>query len=218
MKNNKNGQSAAKLFENFKPIPGFEDKYLISKDGDVWSLISNKLLKPAEHTKDRYLQVSLNISPNVNRTYKVHRLVAMAYLPNPNNLPEVNHIDFNRINNYVDNLEWMNHSDNIKHTRDAGGYDCIYNQTRKAYQFTNVYNGKQFTIIGFKNLMKTLHIPIGSSSIIYRNANTGKYIMRGILKGLKIDIIELKVRRPTVLNGVGASVPEAVGILTQTGG
>lgn len=214
MNNNKDGQSAAKLFEDFKPIPGFEDKYLISKDGQVYSLLCNRMLKSTPHIKDGYLQIHLTIDSNVTRCYKIHRLVAMTYLPNPNNLPEVNHIDFDRLDNWLDNLEWVDHYDNIKHTRDAGGYDCIYNQTKKAYVFTNVFNDKTFTIIGYKNLCKALRLPTGNNSVIHRNANTGKYIARGVLKGFKIDIIELEVRRPTVLNGVGASAPEAVGIPT----
>ena len=210
--NNNNGQSAAKLFDNFKPIPGFENSYLISKDGDVYSLISNKMLKPSPHIKDGYLQLSLKADNGKNYTYRVHRLVAMTYIENPNNLSDVNHIDFNRINNYVENLEWISHSNNIKHTRDAGRYDCIYNQTKKAYVFTNIYNEKSFTIIGYKNLAKILHLNPGNNSVIHRNANTGNYIARGVLKGFKIDIVELEVRRPTVISGVETSVLEAVGI------
>lgn len=55
----------------------------------------------------------------------------MTFIDNPDNLPEVNHKDFDRLNNFVSNLEWCNHYDNIKHSRDAGSYDCIYKQTKK---------------------------------------------------------------------------------------
>lgn len=48
--------------------------------------------------------------------YGVHRLVALAFIPNPNNLPEVNHKDGNKLNNNIDNLEWVSKSDNIKHS------------------------------------------------------------------------------------------------------
>lgn len=50
------------------------------------------------------------------KNYLVHRLVAKAFIPNPNNLPQVNHIDSNRENNCVDNLEWISISDNLKHS------------------------------------------------------------------------------------------------------
>ena len=199
-----NGQSAAKLVDNMRPIPGYEKFYLASEDGKIYSKRSNKFLKPAT-TKDGYLQVSLVGENGKQYSYKVHRLIAMTFIDNPNNLPEVNHIDFDRLDNFVNNLEWCNHYDNIKHSRDAGKYDCIYKQTRKAYVFTNVLNGKSFTIIGFKQMMKQLHITPANSGIIYKYANTGNYIKKGILKGLKVDIINLEVRRSTAINGVESS-------------
>ena len=71
--------------------------------------------------------------------------------------------------------------------------------------FTNVINGKQFTILGFKQLLKQLHITPANSGIIYKYANTGEYVKKGVLKGLKIDIIDLEVRRSTAINGVESS-------------
>lgn len=201
---NENGQSAAKLVDNMKPIPGYEDYYLASEDGRIYSKRYNKFLKPAI-TKDGYAQVSLVGENGKQYSYKVHRLVAKTFIDNPNNLPEVNHKDYDRLNNFVSNLEWCNHYDNIKHSRDAGNYDCIYKQTRKAYVFTNVINGKQFTILGFKQLLKQLHITPANSGIIYKYANTGEYVKKGVLKGLKIDIIDLEVRRSTAINGVESS-------------
>lgn len=207
MKNIENGQSAAKLVDDMKPIPGYEEFYLASKDGKIYSKRYNKFLKPAI-TKDGYAQVSLVGNNKKQYSYKVHRLIAMTYLDNPDDLPEVNHKDFDRLNNFVENLEWCNRYDNIKYSRDAGKYDCIYKQTRKAYVFTNVFNNKSFTIIGFKQLMKQLHITAANSGIIYKYANTGDYIKKGILKGLKVDIINLEVRRSTAINGVGSSDPK----------
>lgn len=201
---NENGQSAAKLVDNMKPIPGYEDYYLASEDGRIYSKRYNKFLKPAI-TKDGYAQVSLVGENGKQYSYKVHRLVAKTFIDNPNNLPEVNHKDYDRLNNFVSNLEWCNHYDNIKHSRNAGNYDCIYKQTRKAYVFTNVINGKQFTILGFKQLLKQLHITPANSGIIYKYANTGEYVKKGVLKGLKIDIIDLEVRRSTAINGVESS-------------
>lgn len=195
MKNtNSNRQSAAKQIEEFKPIPGYEERYLISKDGSVYSLVSNKILKAFSHKNDGYLQISLTDGNKKTYTYKVHRLVAMTYIENPSKLPEVNHIDFNRLNNCFDNLEWCSHYDNVKHSRDAGNY-LQYNTSRKSYIFTNVFNGNSFAIVGWRNMIKQFGMKPGSASVITRNAGTGKYIKSGILKGLKIDIIDLDVRR-----------------------
>jgi hypothetical protein len=107
MKNKNNGQSAAKYVDLsiFKPIPNYEDRYLINSNGDVWSLLTNKILKPSPNINDGYLTVSLSSSNGKSYSHKIHRLVATTWLDNPNNLPEVNHKDFDRINNYVSNLE-----------------------------------------------------------------------------------------------------------------
>lgn len=87
------------------------DNLQVSNFGDV---ISNGKLLHHEITKNEYHRV--HISRN-KRDIKllVHRLVAEAFIPNPNNLPCVNHKDGNKHNNHVDNLEWCTYSDNEKH-------------------------------------------------------------------------------------------------------
>lgn len=203
-----NGQSAAKFVNDLmKPIPGYEKYYAATRDGKIFSYRCNRFLKPAK-TKDGYLQVSLVGDNKKQYSFKVHKLVALTYLDNPNDYTEINHKDFDRLNNSLNNIEWCNHYDNIKYSRDAGNYDCIYKQTRKAYVFTNVFTGKSFTILGFKQVLRQLHISPANSSILYKYANTGNYVKKGILKGLKLDIINLEVRRSTVINGVGSSDPK----------
>jgi hypothetical protein len=66
-----------------------------------------------------YFRVSLSKS-GVNKTHKVHRLVATAFIPNPDNLPCVNHIDGDKTNNKISNLEWCTHSENLKHACTMG--------------------------------------------------------------------------------------------------
>ena len=83
-------------------------------------IINNKLIKP-RLSPDGYLVFGYKIN-NKYTTIRVHRLVAIAFIPNPNNLEEVNHKDFNRANPKWDNLEWMTHKDNVEYSKNAGHY------------------------------------------------------------------------------------------------
>lgn len=197
-----NRQSAAKLID-MRSIPGYEEYYLISENGEIWSKRYNKFLKPAK-TKDGYLQVCLCPGNGKQYSFKVHRLVAMAYIENPDQKKEVNHLDYNRVNNFFKNLEWTTHDENFKYSFDAGRYTEKYNSTKTAYLFTNTFNGNEFIIYGFRNLIKQLGGKPGNASVVTRNANTGNTITSGILKGLKVDIVDLNVRRP-VSNDVVSS-------------
>ena len=87
-----------------KDIKGYEGLYAITSCGKVWSYRSKKFLKPWKQKKG-YLEVSL-YKDGTQKNYNIHRLVAEAYLPNPNNLPQVNHKDENKTHNYINNLEW----------------------------------------------------------------------------------------------------------------
>lgn len=87
-----------------KDIKGYEGLYAITSCGKVWSYKSQKFLKPAKD-KDGYYDVSL-YKDGERKHFKVHRLVAQAYIPNPNNLPLINHKNERKTDNYVSNLEW----------------------------------------------------------------------------------------------------------------
>ena len=87
-----------------KDIKGYEGLYAITTEGDVWSYRNKKFLKLWTN-RDGYLTVSL-WKDGKGKNYKVHRLAAMAYIPNPENLPQVNHKDENKENNCLQNLEW----------------------------------------------------------------------------------------------------------------
>ena len=92
--------------------------YQVSNHGDIKSNLSKKILKHSINTNG-YHKVMIYI--NMKSYDKlVHRLVANAFIPNPESKPEVNHIDGNKENNCVWNLEWVTHSENIQHSFDIG--------------------------------------------------------------------------------------------------
>lgn len=102
----------------WKPVVGYEGFYEISDNGEIKSLIKNRLLKPCIHKKG-YLVVTLT-KGNAHKHYYVHRLVAAAFIPNIDNKEQVNHIDGNKHNNCVENLEWCNDAENRMHAYKNG--------------------------------------------------------------------------------------------------
>ena len=107
-----------KKLEIWKDIDGFEGLYQISSCGRVKSLHyyggNRKKTLKLQHDKDGYLVVGLrNGAIQVNR--KVHRLVALAFIPNPDNLPQINHKDEDKENNLVENLEWCTNKYNVNY-------------------------------------------------------------------------------------------------------
>lgn len=88
----------------WRPVPGYEGLYEVSNDGQVRSLFRyKKVLKP--HLRNNYYNYQL-FKDKVGKYIGAHRLVAMAFIPNPDGLPFVNHKDECRTNNSVENLEW----------------------------------------------------------------------------------------------------------------
>ena len=103
--------------EIWKPIENYE-QYSISNLGNVYSSKRNRILKPTNTTKG-YVQVHLSKNGNVVNA-PIHRLVAKAFIANPFNKPQVNHIDGDKHNNRVENLEWRTNSENQKHAIKLG--------------------------------------------------------------------------------------------------
>lgn len=153
--------------EIWKPVLGYEGKYEVSTLGRVKSLPkswrnwngaianhSEKILKPRINSYG-YERVSLRDGKSTKELF-IHRLVAQAFIPNPNKYPEINHKDENPLNNHVDNLEWCTHIYNnqygSKNRRGAlnrgvsvsqydlhGNYICTYPTIRDAERATGIY-------------------------------------------------------------------------------
>lgn len=199
----KNGKSAAKQIE-MKPIVGWEGLYEITEDGKVYSLKRNIFLKP-RLSMDGYNRVCL-CNDKFRREYRVARLVAEAFLEKPVDKTQVNHKDYNRQNDAMDNLEWVTDYENTYYSFKEDRF--LIPETYKVYTFTNVYNGKAFSIIGINNVAKQFHCTAKNfKAIICKYANTGMYVKQGIFKGLRVDSEYLKVQRLSQ-SGVGSSDPK----------
>lgn len=114
------------MTEEFRQIAGIDsNQYFVSNYGNVKSYVrsaNGNLLKP--HDNGGYLYVSLpKLDDSGTRKYRdigIHRLVALAFLDNPENKPQVNHIDGNKQNNCVSNLEWVTSLENNRHALNIG--------------------------------------------------------------------------------------------------
>lgn len=116
--------------EIWKDIEGYENYYQISNLGNIKSL-PRKIINNKGYyiSKEKILSAGLSASGYMhialcrfgkNKTFKIHRLKAIAFIPNPENKPCINHIDGNKLNNDIYNLEWCTHSENHKHAFKIG--------------------------------------------------------------------------------------------------
>lgn len=122
-----------------------DDNYSIFSDGRVFSKKRNIFLKPYFNTK-KYLCVELN-----DKNTRIHRLVAENFIPNPHNYTQVNHIDGNKENNHVDNLEWCSNRMNSIHYHQSKSPGVSITKSKTYY--TKIYLNKKVVYLGtFKTL------------------------------------------------------------------
>ena len=135
--------------ERFAPIEGFPD-YQITSHGRVFSLKSGEF-KELKSRKIRNDYIRVALSKNGEKYYRyVHRLVAQTFIPNPDNKPCINHIDENKTNNHVSNLEWVTAKENMNHgTRNERAGKAISKTNSDGRRKGSKHNHAR-AVIGFK--------------------------------------------------------------------
>lgn len=102
--------------EKYKDIDGYNGRYQVTSWGRVYSVDKQRFIRQ-EETEKSYLRVDLVDENGKRKHHKVHRLVAKAFIQNPDNKEQVNHIDGNKHNNSITNLEWVTGSENKEHQK-----------------------------------------------------------------------------------------------------
>lgn len=165
-----------KMNEIWKDIFGYEGYYQVSNTGKVKNVNTNHI-KHSTLANTGYLVITL-YKDNKGKTLTIHRLVAQAFIPNPDNKPQVNHIDGNKTNNNITNLEWVTAKENIRHIIGLG-FKPVCN-TRGKFGKDN----KRSTKIGqYSKNGKLLNIYYGGNEIKKKlNLSTATNILE-VVKG-----------------------------------
>lgn len=172
--------------EIWKDIVGYEGRYQISNLGNVLCLNYKNTHKPhllsIFTTKTGYNQIHLTKANKQSRFF-VHVLVAKAFIPNPYNKPQVNHIDGNKQNNCVDNLEWVTAKENIEHAMQNGLIRSIKYFDAFASRHTINESVLQYDLHG--NFIKKWKYLIEASKYYQCDPNLIKKCMKGYTKSAK---------------------------------
>ena len=122
--------------EIWKDIPNYEGIYQASNYGRIKRIKNGYIQNNYIDKRDGYCHTTLSYKGK-NKVYQTHRIIAMTFIDNPDNKPVVNHIDGNKTNNNVNNLEWCTHQENVIHARDvlkidfSNGIDITHEKSKK---------------------------------------------------------------------------------------
>lgn len=161
--------------EVWKDIEDYEGLYQVSNLGRVKRVTTNSILKPLKHQQG-YLRVRLSKN-NIAFTKTIHRLVAQAFIPNPDNKPEVNHIDEDKTNNNINNLEWSTRKDNLNY----GTRNKRMSKTKSIPIIaTNINTGEVTEFYGVRECARQLglHSSNIANTLKNRSKQTGGYTFK----------------------------------------
>lgn len=167
----------------WRDVKGYEGLYMVSDSGIVKSCKTGKEKSPFKNRRG-YIRVQL-WKNNVGRAFSVHRIVAEAFIPNPEGKPQVNHIDENKENNAAANLEWNTQIENHNHgtinqrisrkltnnPKKSKPIRALTDDGKEVFRFPSVYEASRVTGINPSSIRDSAH---------ERNIHGGGYIWRFI--------------------------------------
>lgn len=162
------------IIEEFLPIKGYEGLYEISSFGRVKNVNRNSFLKP-KLTECGYYKVNLSKpclsgKGHILKTYAIHRLVASAFIPNPDNKKQVNHKNENKTDNHVWNLEWVTAKENVNH-----GTRNLRMGSKKSVPVICIETGIVFKSVNAAAMFAKVTQPTLSSCLIGKCKTAGGY-------------------------------------------
>lgn len=167
------------MIEIWKDIEDYEGIYQVSNLGRVKRVTSGRILKGNKDRKG-YLLVGL-YKHSIRCSKQIHRLVAQAFIPNTENKPQVNHIDENKINNMVSNLNWMTAKENMNHgTRNERAGKAVSKRLSIAIIATNIKTDESTEFYGTRECARQLNLNKGNINSVLkgRYKQTGGYTFK----------------------------------------
>lgn len=187
-------------------VDNISTTYYITNDGKCYNSITNKYLKGQVNCKNGYLSYNLTLPDGRMKRVYAHRLVAFAFIPIIPGKNEVNHIDGNKLNNSVENLEWVNSKENKQHAHEKELYKythvfCFSKDKRLVAEYKDIAEAAAATKVAYSRIIQEVHkekkaltgnfywsdSPVLGETIEYKNTGkakpvnqydkNGKYIM-----------------------------------------
>jgi hypothetical protein len=166
--------------EIYKEIPGFEGLYEVSNLGNIKNIKTSKVFAQSVNSKG-YVQICLQKNKK-QVSMKVHRLVALAFIPvTDSNKNQINHIDGNKLNNHISNLEWVTCKENIIHAHKTGLNNVSINCRNKSIEASNKIVLDTLTGIYYTSCAeaaKIFKLPFSTLNAMLNNRNKNKTNLR----------------------------------------
>ena len=183
-------------------VDNISTAYYITNDGKCYNSNTGNYLKGQVNHKNGYLSYNLTLPDGRKKRCYAHRLVAIAYIENKDNKKEVNHIDGNKLNNCIDNLEWVNSSENKQHAleNELRKFDhvfCFSKDKKLVAEYLNIADAAAAAKISYNLIWQELHkevkalsggfywsfSPILEKTIEYKNTGKAKVVYQYDLNG-----------------------------------